>query len=60
MARPVCNSAHTISDKGSRRNGKLIGQFENTGKLFGPRSEGGVIKDFSLGYNIGLMLMFIL
>ena len=43
---PGCNSAHTINEKGSRRNGRLIGQCENTGNLFGPRSEGGIIKDF--------------
>ena len=46
VARPACNSAHTISEKGSRRNGRLIDQCENTGNLFGPRSKGGIIKDF--------------
>ena len=56
MVRPAC----TISEKGSRRNGRSIDQCENTGNVFGPRSEGGVIKDFSLGYNMGLMLVFIL
>ena len=35
-----------ISIDERRRNGRLIDQCENTGNLFGPRSEGGVIKDF--------------
>ena len=46
VARPACNSAHTISEKGSRRNGSLKDQCENTGNLFGPRSKGGITKDF--------------
>ena len=62
MARPACNSAYTISEKRSRRNGRIIDQCENTGKVFGPRSEEGTIKGFSLGYNtsMGILIFFII